>query len=51
MVFGLRITCLDNSVTELVYCNYYAGIPDSIFQDSVGVSVVSKGQGDDVMLD
>ena len=43
VVFGLLITCLDASVTELLYCNYYDGIPDSIIQDSVGVSVVSEG--------
>ena len=40
VVYGLRITCLDNLVTELVYINFYDGIPDSIIQDSVGVSVV-----------
>ena len=48
VVLGLRITCSDASVTELVYFKYYDGIPDLIIQDFVGVSVVSER--DDAML-
>ena len=51
VVFKLRITCSDDSVKELVYCKFNCdGIPDSIIQDSVGLSVVSEVEWDDAML-
>ena len=52
VVFKLRITCSDDSVKELVYCKFNCdGIPDSIIQDSVRLSVVSEVEWDDAMLD
>ena len=51
VVFKLRITCSDDSVKELVYCKFNCdGIPDSIIQDSVRLSVVSEVEWDDAML-
>ena len=38
---------LENLCTASIY---YDGIPDSIIQDFVGVSVVSEGRRDDVTL-